>query len=238
MSSARALAHAWTALRGAAAVLALAAIAAPATVVIRGAMADGRDVATVAWNFFSFFTMTFNGAGAIVLLWAAAWAWSGRREGPEPRPLAVALATVTTCVLVIGGLYNIQLPGMEIAHAAIVQWSNVVLHIVMPLFFLADLLVGPHRRPLRWRTVLAVLTFPAAWTVYVLIRANLVTNTITGVPYWYPYPFLNPYEPGGYLRVMTYILAVTVVTVIGSLCVIGVGRLRARRRPRDKAASR
>ena len=81
-----------------------------------------------------------------------------------------------------------------------------------------------------------ILVFPAAWVVYTLVRANLVTNTLTGVPYWYPYPFLSPYQQGGYLTVAFYVTLIGVVVLAAAFTVVAVGRRRGRNRDGEGSA--
>ncbi|MGW9627251.1 Pr6Pr family membrane protein [Microbacterium sp. NPDC055521] len=80
----------------------------------------------------------------------------------------------------------------QLPQGSTVPWSNEVLHVVFPLFLLADVLVAPKRRILTWPTLAVIAASPLAWAAYTLVRANLATSPGTGDPYWYPYPFLNP----------------------------------------------
>jgi hypothetical protein len=221
-------AQTWTMLRVAAAITAVVGVAAPAEVVIRGAIEGDRHVPTVAANYFGFFTMVSNSAAAVVLLWAAVWFWIARGGRREPAPLAMALAAATTCIFVTGVVYNVNVPGMPMARNAILPWASVILHGIVPSFFVLDLFLGPNRRALPWSRVAWILAFPAAWVVYTLARANLVTNTLTGVPYWYPYPFLNPYQPGGYVTVAGFVGLIGLVVLLAAFVVVAVGRRRGR----------
>lgn len=231
-------AQAWTVLRVAVAITALVGVAAPAEVVIRGAIEGDRHVPTVAANYFGFFTMVSNSAAAVVLLWAAVWFWTTRGGRRESAPLAMALAVATACIFVTGVVYNVNVPGMPMARNAILPWASVILHGIVPAFFVFDLFLGPNRRALPWSRVAWILAFPAAWVVYTLARANLVTNTLTGVPYWYPYPFLNPYQPGGYVTVAGFVALIGLVVLLAAVVVVAVGRWRDRDATRRAAASR
>ena len=106
-------------------------------------------------------------------------------------------------------------------------WSNEVLHVVIPLFLLADLLFAPRRRALGWSAVAIIAIFPIVWVVYTMIRANFIIAPATGEAWWYPYPFLNPHRvPGGYLGVSGYIIGIA-IAIIGVACVVvWVGRRR------------
>lgn len=230
----------WALVRVVAAVVITAAVVAQARVTIGGAGELGRDVTTTVVNFFSFFTILSNVASVLVLSWAGAWAWRsrGRSAGAvtpvrEPRALAVALASVTAYMLVTGVVYNTLLRGIELPQGTTVAWANEVLHVVGPLVLLADLLLAPGRRGLRWSAVGAVLVFPIVWVVYTLVRGPLVTNPVTAAPYWYPYPFLDPnnpaLQPGGYAGVSLYVVGIALLIGAVAVVVVAVGRRRAAR---------
>ncbi|KQR48577.1 hypothetical protein ASF87_06790 [Microbacterium sp. Leaf161] len=224
----------WPYARLAAAALALAAIIAQLARSLENALATttewGQHLPTVAANFFSFFTILSNLLAAIVLIVAAIWALRHRRDTElEPTWLAVLLVCVSTYMIVTGIVYNTLLRGVELPQGSTVPWSNEVLHVVFPLFLLADLLFAPRRRALRWRTVAIAALFPIVWVVYTMIRANFIIAPATGETWWYPYPFLNPHiVPGGYLGVAGYIIGIA-IAIIGVACfVVWVGRRRAR----------
>ena len=111
----------------------------------------GRDVGVTIANFFSFFTVLSNTAAAVVLLWAAIRFWaSGRRADAEPAGLATALACVSTYMIITGVVYNLLLRGITLPQGSEpIPWSNEILHLVGPLFLLADVLLAPLRRALR-----------------------------------------------------------------------------------------
>ncbi|WP_243075988.1 Pr6Pr family membrane protein [Microbacterium sp. SS28] len=219
----------WTAARAVAALLILAAIVAQAQTTIGGAIDGGRDVVTTTVNFFSFFTILSNVISVVVLAWAAVWFWSKGRstESPEPRALATVLACATTYMIVTGIVYNLLLRGITLPQGTTVPWSNEVLHVVGPLFLLADLFLGPGRRALPWRAIAEVLVFPIAWVIYTLVRGPLTTSPVTGDGSWYPYPFLNPANfDDGYAGVAVYVVGIAVAIGLAATLVVWVGRRR------------
>ncbi|BDZ39848.1 Pr6Pr family membrane protein [Microbacterium suwonense] len=189
----------------------------------------GSHLPTVATNFFSFFTILSNLGAAVVLAIAAVWAWTrGRDAAIEPRWLAVSLACIATYMIVTGIVYNLLLRGVELPQGTTLGWSNEVLHVVIPLFLLADVLLAPKRRMLSWPVVAVIATFPLVWALYTLLRANLIVAPGTGDPYWYPYPFLNPHiTAGGYLGVAGYVVGIAVAILAVGAGVVGVSRRRA-----------
>jgi len=193
----------------------------------------GRDVPTTVANFFSFFTILSNVGAAVVLVWAAVWFWMrGRRDAAasEPRSLALTLACASTYMVVTGIVYNTLLRGIPLPQGSEpIPWSNEILHLVGPLFLLLDVLVGPARRCLGWRAVLAVDAFPIVWVVYTLVRAPLTTDPVSHDPWWYPYPFLNPHvQPWGHGGVALYVVVIAVVITVVAAGVVWVGRRRGR----------
>lgn len=194
-----------------------------------------RDVATTVANFFSFFTILSNAAAAVVLIWAAVWFFArGRHAAVEPPALALALASVTSYMIVTGIVYNALLRNIELPQgSAPIPWSNEVLHLIGPLFLLADLFVGPQRRALRWRAVWAIIAFPLAWTAYTLLRGPMITNPVSGDPFWYPYPFLNPNGAGGWAAVGFWVVVIAAVFLGVAALVVWWGRRIGQERELD-----
>ena len=215
-------ARVWSVARAVMALIMLAAIIAQLAASMARATELDRDVATTFANFFSFFTILSNLLAAIVLLWAAVWYWTrGRRADAEPTSLAVALASVSTYMIITGIVYNLLLRNVVLPQGSEpIPWSNEVLHLVAPLFLLADVLVAPLRRRISWRSLWAVVAFPILWVIYTMIRGPLTTNPVSGEPFWYPYPFLNPNNPGGWMSVIVYMIGIAVAIVgVGALVV-------------------
>ncbi|MFS0866065.1 Pr6Pr family membrane protein [Microbacterium sp. 179-B 1A2 NHS] len=218
---------AWSVARLSAAVVMIAAIVTQFRSTVVDAVADGRDVGTVVVNFLSFFTILSNAFGAVVLLIAVVRYWRHRGSAREPRTLTLALACATTYLAITGIVYNLLLRHLTAADAE-VPWTNEVLHVIAPLFFLVDLLLAPGRRSLPWGAVLTALAFPLVWVGYTLARGPLVTDPDDGVPFWYPYPFLNPNGVNGWGGVTAYVIGIAIAFVVIGAIVVGVGKLRAR----------
>ncbi|MBC9926780.1 MULTISPECIES: Pr6Pr family membrane protein [unclassified Leucobacter] len=218
----------WVRLAGAA--LILAAVIAQLSVTITGAIDHHRDVATTAVNFMSFFTIQSNLLAMVTLAVGAFLSW--RRpatESREPIWFAALLASVTTYMIVTGIVYNTLLRGVALPQGTTVPWSNEVLHVIAPLILLLDLLVAPGRRGLGWGRILTIAAYPIAWVAYTLIRGPITVNPVTGEPWWYPYPFLNPHlVPGGFLGVTGYIIGIAIAIVAVGAAVLWWGRRRDR----------
>ncbi|ANS80026.1 Integral membrane protein [Serinicoccus hydrothermalis] len=134
-------------------------------------------------------------------------------------------------MLVTAVVYNTLLRGIELPQGTTVAWSNEVLHVVGPALLLLDLLLAPRRRALPWRAVQVVVAVPVVWVAYTLVRGPLVTNPVTRVGHWYPYPFLDPSNPdlvpAGYAGVAVYVVGIALVIGLVAAGVVGVGRARA-----------
>ncbi|MFE5408154.1 Pr6Pr family membrane protein [Microbacterium sp. NPDC056569] len=228
MTRTRGWATVWSVLRLAMAAVTVAAISAQLAKSTGTAVELGRDVPTTIANFFSFFTILSNAAAAIVLAWIAVWYLvKGRRADAEPTGLAVALACVSTYMIITGIVYNTLLRGIELPQgSAPIPWSNEVLHLIGPIFLLVDVFVGPLRRALPWRSLWVVVAFPIVWVIYTMIRGPLITNPVSGDPFWYPYPFLNPNNPGGWPSVILYVIGIAAAIVAVGAFVVWWGRRR------------
>lgn len=230
----------WSSLRLAMAAFIIAAVVAQLIRSVSTAIEAGRHVPTIVANFFSFFTILSNVSAAVVLTVAAVWFFTrGREKDAEPTGIAIALACVTTYMVITGIVYNTLLRNVDLEPGSVVRWSNEVLHLVAPLFLLADLFVGALRRALPWRAVWAIVAFPIVWVVYTMVRAPFITNPGTGDPYWYPYPFLNPHNAqlqpvSGYPGVVLYVIGIAIAIIAIGMLVVWWGRRVGRRMPESE----
>lgn len=185
-------------------------------------------IPTALGNFFSFFTIQSNLIAAAALAIGGVLLWRARSiSSAEPRWFAVLLAAATTYMLTTGVVYNLLLRGIELPQGSTLGWSNEVLHLVAPIYLAIDLLFAPRRRRLGWGTILVIIAYPIVWCVYTLLRGPLTTAPMTGDPWWYPYPFLDPHlVPGGYLGVAGYIVGIAVLIAGFAALVIWWGRRR------------
>ncbi|WP_394280120.1 Pr6Pr family membrane protein [Microbacterium sp.] len=218
----------WSAVRIVVAALLLAAVIGQLAETLGNAQRLGHDVSVVLANYFSYFTIVSNLLAAIGLATAGALALRGRPT--EPVALGVLLAAATTYLTITCIVYNALLRNLPIEPgvAATIPWSNEILHVWGPIFLVLDLLVSPGRRRLPRRAVIAIVLVPIVWTVYTLIRANLIADPVTGDPYWYPYPFLDPNGAGGWGSVLLYVVGIAVGFLLVGALVIWVTRLRGR----------
>ncbi|MFC9558507.1 Pr6Pr family membrane protein [Agromyces sp. NPDC056965] len=191
------------------------------------------DLVTLNVNFISYFTIESNVLAAIVLLVGAGLAVAGRL--PDPTWFAVVRACATTYMVITGLVYNLLLRGIAVTGAAEDPhpWTNEVMHVIAPVFLLADWLFAPGRRRLEWKRVWIILAFPIAWVAYTLLRGPLVYDQVKLVQTWYPYPFLNPErQDDGYLGVSFWVLVISLAFAVVAVFVVWVSR----NWPRSKSA--
>ncbi len=94
-------------------------------------------------------------------------------------------------------------------------WINIVLHLVMPGAVVVGWIIHKHQKTLKYKTVLIWLTFPVLYLVYTLVRGGL-TN-------WYPYPFLNPAESGGYGGAFIYVAILSIAAYLFGIATVFIG---------------
>ncbi|MCS5714504.1 Pr6Pr family membrane protein [Herbiconiux sp. CPCC 205716] len=166
-------------------------------------------------NFFSYFTILSNALAAIALLIGAYYSFTVRRD---PAWYNVSLAAVVTYMATTGVVYNLLLRSIQLEQGRTLAWSNEVLHLAAPIYIVLVWILSPGKSPLRWRALWAIVAFPIVWVVYTMIRGAIVG--------WYPYPFLNPAQLGGYGAVAVYVLGIAGFICLMGAAVIGLSRTR------------
>ena len=169
-------------------------------------------------NFFSFFTNLSNlFAAAVLLLGAVGFFVSSQRLNASTRVRYIS----TVNMAIVGIVFAVLL--RDVDQGSLLPWINFVLHYVMPCVVVLDWLVVPPERRLRSADLMSALIFPVLYLGYVVLRGRSV--------HWYPYPFLNPVEVGGYGIVALYSLgiALTFLAAGGSLLFLGNHLVKSRR---------
>jgi hypothetical protein len=168
-----------------------------------------------AINFFFYFTDLSNLFGAGVLLYGGVAAWRGRPDVPDLVRGAAAL------YLVITGLVYWTLLASQMT-AATIKWENDIVHGVMPAVLVLDWLLMPPAARLSLAKATQWLAFPLLYLAVSLVRGPIV--------HWWPYGFLDPRKPGGYLHVTTWSLIVTAVFVLFMTLIVAAGNQLGGRR--------
>ena len=160
-------------------------------------------------NFFSYFTNLSNIFAALVLL------LSVFSSTCKSRDFLRYISSINMAI--VGIVFAVLLRNVDLG--ALLPWVNFVLHYLMPVAIVVDWLVDPPKLKLNAKHALWALMLPVAYLIYVLIR-----GAQTG---WYPYPFLNPANTGGYSAVAAYSLGITLLFVLASWTFRSIGNSRA-----------
>lgn len=227
----------WTALRITAALTGFSGVVAGLIVNVDRAVRQGQGLGDVLANYFSLFTIVSTLLCIVTLLVAATWDSRHPGQDAEPLGIALALAAVTGPMLLLGLVYNMLLRGLPSAAALgdsagialLDRYAVESLHVILPLYFVFDLLMAPHRRGLPWWSLGVIVGYPLTWTTYTMIRGERVANPDGTTPWWYPYPFLDPHIAGGYGSPLTYIAVMTTAFLGIGAIIIAVGRYREKR---------
>ncbi|MGR2751914.1 Pr6Pr family membrane protein [Agromyces arachidis] len=225
----------WVWFRIAAAIVAASGVVAGLLVNIDRALRDGQDLGLVLANYFSMFTIVSSILSIVVLTVAARWVRRHPGRSPEPVGIAMALAAVTGPVIMLGVVFNVLLRGDPPAIAAtdplwvanLDTWATESLHVVLPAYFVVDLLFATRRRGLPWWSLGVIVGYPLVWTTYTMIRGELVPNPDGSATWWYPYGFLDPHI-AGYGSSFAYIGGILFAFLLLGVAIIGIGRYRER----------
>jgi hypothetical protein len=168
-------------------------------------------------NFFSFFTNLSNLFAAIVLLMGAFQLLAHRRLSAW---IDVVRGAAVSQMAVVGIVFAVLLRDVDLG--ALLPWVNTVLHYVIPVAVVVEWLVAPPHTKLGSKQLFLCQVFPLLYIAYTLIRGATIG--------WYPYPFLNPGNVGGYGGVALYAIAIAVVCfAVSALLFALANRLRADR---------
>lgn len=168
--------------------------------VVLFAFVEGRESNGLnPFDYFGFFTNLTSLLTSVLLVLAGIHGLSRR---PAPEWLILSRAVMTTCMIIVGVVYNVLVPGTGSAP----PWVSVTLHLIVPAVVLLDWVLIGDRAPLPWRRLWAVVPYPALWLVVVLVRG--VTDG------WVPYGFLLP-ERGALS------MTLHVVGLLGALALAG-----------------
>lgn len=162
-------------------------------------------------NFFSYFTNLSNLFAAVVMLIGAISLI--RHREPTATDDLVRGSSVAGMVIV-GIVFNILLSHTDLG--SLMPWVNAVTHYVMPIAAVLDWLYQPPKSNIALKQIQYWLIFPLIYLVYTLVRGAIVG--------WYPYPFLNSANVGGYGGVLLYSLAISVLFFVVSVVLIMLGK--------------
>ena len=235
----------WSWWRLAAAAVGLSGVVAGYIVNVDRATRQGQDLSVVLANYFSMFTIVSTILAAIALTAAASWSRLHPTARTEPLTIALGMAIVTAPILLLGVVYNVLLRGLPSTVALsdspgiamLDSYAVEVLHVALPLYFLADLLFATGRRALPWWSLAVLVGYPILWVIYTMVRGEFVADPSGATTWWYPYPFLDPHGPGGWGSALLYIVGIFAAFVGIGAAIIAVGRHRAHRAARQESVA-
>jgi len=150
-------------------------------------------------NFFSFFTNLSNIIATATFLYLAL-SWTRLRT-----PAVELLRSgVVSSMALVGVTFWTLLAGEDLG--ALDPSVNLVVHGIMPLAVVVDWLIDPPQHHLAMRRVALWILYPVVYVGYSLVRGPFAN--------FYPYPFLNPTNSGGYSAVAGFSVVLAVVFLI------------------------
>lgn len=159
-------------------------------------------------NFFSYFTNLSNLLAATVLM-ISVFGRSAMSAATRDMLRYASVVNMTVVGLVFAALLrNVDLGGL-------LPWVNFVLHYIMPVVIVLDWLLQPPATKLQAKHLGIAFVFPALYIGYVVLRGASMG--------WYPYPFLNPANVGGYSGVAMYAVGITVTFFIAAWALLAIG---------------
>ena len=170
-------------------------------------------------NFLSYFTILSNILVAVCLTTALIMPRSAMGRFFSNYKTQSAL---TLYIFIVGLVYNLVLRGIWEPEGWQLLADNL-LHVVVPLIFLAYWLIFIPRKMLQWSDLFPWLIFPLLYLIYSLIR-----GAMTG---WYPYPFLHAGNHG-YGNVALNSFFVLIALLVTGLGIIALNRRGSLKEPK------
>ena len=166
------------------------------------------------FSYFGYFTNQSNLFAAFVL---AVTAIAALRRHPLRPGWGTVRAAATVYMTVTFVVYNVLLAGLGTDRFTL-QWSNDIVHRVVPAYLILDWLVTTDRARIRWSRLWLFLIYPILWCAATLLRGFYVDG-------FFAYPFLNPASVGA--AIPLYVLGIAMFIAALSAGVIGVTRWRS-----------
>ncbi|MDR9396045.1 Pr6Pr family membrane protein [Pontimonas sp.] len=184
--------------------------------------------AFVPEEYFSYFSIQTSLANVLALTAYGLYQLQSATDSPGLLGLRHALVAYA---VVTGSVYNLllrDLPPEPGGFVSEIAFPNEVIHVIIPVYLVADWILSPHGLKLPWWSMLWGLFYPLAWLAATLLRGEL-----TG---WYPYAFLDPSSGAGWAGVGAHVLGIALF--IGALLIAGLilNRLYCRLRSGDQVS--
>jgi hypothetical protein len=170
-------------------------------------------------DFFVYYT---NWSNYICMgLMAVSLVRTARRSGTQHDDKQVAPTFKFLCVIMIlvtFFVYNILLTSGKTAGEYFGSLSNLLLHVILPILFVADWVLFYERGKLTWYHPLLCVVMPLIYVTFILIRGAILrgaTNTVL-----YPYFFLNVAKLGLGGTLLWVLALVAVFVALGYLLLL------------------
>jgi hypothetical protein len=174
-------------------------------------------------EYFAYFTIQTSLMDVVVL---GVGAWLAFTTPSDTRLFTIVRVSIVGFAVVTCVVYNLLLRDLPPEPGYVWPvWPNEVLHVWAPILLVLDWLFAPGRVNLRLRASFWVLIYPLAWVAFSLVR-----GVLTG---WWPYPFLDPTGPAGWLGVVEYIVGIAAFFLLSSFVFVAIARLWERSRTRQ-----
>lgn len=165
-------------------------------------------------DFFSSFAILSNTAAVVLLIALAA-------RPPRSNGLRFSMfrGGVTVYMAVAGLAYATLIVPTGIDIGPTEPWVDWSLHVIGPAALIADWVAFPPPHRLSLRALPVWLAFPAFYLAYTLTRGAIID--------WYPYPFLDPAETGGYGMMAVWSgVGVVVILIVAAVSLWWANRRR------------
>lgn len=184
-----------------------------------GIAAEGSGISDALWMVvisLGFFTITTNLAVALSL--TIPLVAPNSRPGRFFRRPGVVTGLAASIALV-AIVYELLLR-QEWDPLGVALLSDLLVHYFVPVFYVIYWWVVTPKDALQWQDAFVWFLYPLGYSVYVLIRGELIGH--------YPYPFLDVTEIG-YLSVFIFMLVLGLFFLILAWACIGLAKLQLRR---------
>lgn len=174
---------------------------------------------------FAYFTVQSNILVIVLMVWLLS-----TREERRPRWSDHVRGAITAYIVLTGIVYAVLLAQPDEVWSWTVDYTNAAQHRLVPWLVGLDWLLVPTAHRIRVSRAVWWMVYPVGYLVAAWLRGGLVDG-------WFPYPFLDPGEHGGWAGLVGPTGQVLLAFLVGILLVAAIGRLR-HRGPRDATGAR
>lgn len=191
-------------------------------IVLAGLLAEGWNIVNMVRDgeppteHFAYFTVQANLLVIVLMLWML-----GTREEQRPPWFDHVRGAITAYIVLAGLVYAVLLAKPDEVWSWTVDYTNAAQHRIIPWLVGLDWLLVPTRRRIRVARAAWWMAYPVGYLVAAWLRGGLVDG-------WFPYPFLDPDEHGGWAGLVGPTGQVLLAFLAGIVVVAVVGRLRYR----------